>query len=68
MPIYEYRCDDCGRAFEMIRGVSESDKEVHCPICKSPKVSRLMSTFSSCQTSDSSSDPSAPSCRPGPFT
>ena len=68
MPIYEYRCDECKHVFEMIRSVSESDQELHCPICKSPKVSRLMSVFSSHQTSDSSSAGSAPSCGPGPFT
>jgi len=66
MPIYEYRCDECGHAFEMIRSVSQSDQELHCPICKSPNAKRLMSVFSSCPTSDSSSAGSAPSCRPGP--
>jgi putative FmdB family regulatory protein len=68
MPIYEYRCDECGQAFEMIRSASENDEGLHCPACKSPKVTRLMSVFSSHQTSDSSSAGSAPSCGPGPFT
>ena len=68
MPIYEYRCDECKHTFEMIRGVSESDRELHCPICKSTKTSRLMSVFSCCQTSDTSSAGPAPSCGSGPFT
>jgi len=68
MPIYEYRCDQCGQAFEMIRSVSDSDKGLQCPACKSLKVNRLMSVFSSCQASDSSSAGSPTSCGPGPFT
>jgi putative FmdB family regulatory protein len=65
MPIYEYRCNECRKTFELIRSLSEGDQELRCPVCKSPKVSRVMSVFSSCPTSDSSS---APSCGPGPFT
>ena len=68
MPIYEYGCDGCGNAFEIIRSVSERDQEVHCPICKSPKVSRLMSVFSSSQSPRSSTSGSVPSCGPGTFT
>jgi putative FmdB family regulatory protein len=68
MPIYEYRCNECGQAFEMIQSVSEKDKGVHCPACKSSKVKRLMSVFSSCQASDGGSAGSSPSCGPGPFT
>jgi putative FmdB family regulatory protein len=65
MPIYEYKCDECRHAFEMIRSVSESNEDLHCPACKSSKVSRLMSVFSSSQSSDSSS---APSCGSRTFT
>ena len=68
MPIYEYRCDTCEHAFEMIRSVSESDQGLNCPICKGPKVSRLMSVFSSSQGQNTSSSGTAPSCGPGPFT
>ncbi len=68
MPIYEYRCGECKHTFEMIRSVSESDQELHCPICKSPRTTRLMSIFSSSQSSDTSSAGPAPSCGPGHFT
>ena len=68
MPIYEYGCDECKHAFEMIRSVSESDQELQCPICKSPKVSRLMSVFSSSQSPRISTPGSVPSCGPGTFT
>ena len=68
MPIYEYGCDECGNAFEMIRSVSESDQEFHCPICKSPKVTRLMSVFASPHNPSSSSTETVPSCSPTGLT
>jgi len=68
MPIYEYGCDECGHAFEMIRSVSESDQQLNCPLCKSSKVNKLMSVFSSSHSPRSSSTGSAPSCGPGMFT
>ncbi|NIS60118.1 MAG: zinc ribbon domain-containing protein [Proteobacteria bacterium] len=68
MPIYEYGCSDCGHAFEMIRSVSEGDREFQCPICKSPKVTRLMSVFASPHSPRSSSPGTAPSCNPTGLT
>lgn len=43
MPIYEYKCQICGHAFEklLFHGV----EEVHCPVC-SGRVNKLMSPFS----------------------
>ncbi len=45
MPIYEYRCEECGRTFEMLRRWSESDSDVKCPACESEQVERQISTF-----------------------
>jgi putative FmdB family regulatory protein len=45
MPIYEYRCEECGRKFEQLRRMSEADKDVICPKCESRKVKRQVSTF-----------------------
>jgi len=40
MPIYEYRCTACDKAFErLVRG----DTKVRCPACESAKVERLIS-------------------------
>jgi putative FmdB family regulatory protein len=40
MPLYDYRCDKCGRDFEA--NVSLKDKEAgvkpHCPSCESQEV------------------------------
>lgn len=43
MPIFEYRCRDCGKAFEKI--VASSAIQVICQYCESPQVDRLLSVF-----------------------
>jgi putative FmdB family regulatory protein len=40
MPLYEYRCDDCGEEFELIRSVSDTS-EVRCPTCDAPASKKL---------------------------
>ena len=45
MPIYEYRCQDCGEKFEkLVRGNSEQP-ELACPICGSKQAQKLLSPF-----------------------
>ncbi len=41
MPLYEYRCKNCGHQFEKIQGFSAPD-EKECPVCQGP-VERLIS-------------------------
>jgi putative FmdB family regulatory protein len=45
MPLYEYRCKACGRTFEQLRRMSEADRGVECPECRSEDVQRVLSTF-----------------------
>ncbi len=45
MPIYEYRCLECGELFERFRYLSQSDGELVCPACGSPRIERQFSTF-----------------------
>ena len=45
MPMYEYLCEGCGRSFEQLRRMSEADRGVVCPECRSEEVRRLLSTF-----------------------
>ena len=47
MPIYEYRCRECGKSFEMLRSMKEADKDLECPACHSRQVERQLSSFSS---------------------
>lgn len=43
MPIYEYRCDECGEKFDkLIRSVNQPP-EISCPHCQSRQVQRLIS-------------------------
>jgi putative FmdB family regulatory protein len=40
MPTYEYTCDKCGHAFEIMQGIKE-EKLVRCPKCKKHALRRL---------------------------
>ena len=42
MPIYEYRCEACGRMHEALQKVSDSPLK-SCPVCKKRRLKRLMS-------------------------
>jgi putative FmdB family regulatory protein len=46
MPIYEYQCPSCNHKFELLRSMSDSDKEAPCPKCKE-KAKRTLSRFAS---------------------
>jgi len=45
MPIYEYRCSECDRSFEMF--MRPNDDDARCPHCHGSKLKREMSTFAS---------------------
>lgn len=42
MPIYEYRCADCGHQEEYLRKVSEPTL-TQCPVCGKPSFQKLLS-------------------------
>ena len=44
MPIYEYYCPKCGRDFELIRPVTQSDTPAECSECGEP-AQRQLSNF-----------------------
>jgi len=45
MPIYEYKCDDCGKEFEVLTIGMKEEGDNTCPECKSKRTHRLMSRF-----------------------
>lgn len=45
MPLYEYQCRRCGKVFEMLRRIKDTDNDLECPNCHSHKVERQFSTF-----------------------
>ncbi|QGX38717.1 FmdB family zinc ribbon protein [Permianibacter aggregans] len=42
MPIYEYRCDDCGHALEKLQKMSDPEL-TDCPACEKPSLKKLIS-------------------------
>lgn len=53
MPIYEYRCNECGKEFSLLILSSRESAGVECTSCGSVDVSRLMSRFAFHQTESS---------------
>ncbi len=45
MPIYEYRCSQCGEKFEKLLRSTSGQAEVRCPNCNTERVDRLVSVF-----------------------
>jgi len=43
MPLYEYRCEKCGEACELL---VRSESDVKCPVCGSVKLARQLSVVS----------------------
>jgi putative FmdB family regulatory protein len=46
VPLFEYECLSCGRAFEVLTPRRERDTDVPCPGCGERDVRRRWSTFS----------------------
>ncbi|OGN98323.1 MAG: hypothetical protein A2Y89_05195 [Chloroflexi bacterium RBG_13_51_18] len=43
MPIYAYRCRECGEQFESFRAMNDDDAEVACPKCGRKNPQRVFS-------------------------
>ncbi len=52
MPIYEYRCDACGKKSSSLLS-SYSSPDPPCPHCGKPALKRLVSTFATVSSGDS---------------
>ncbi len=46
MPIYEYKCTKCNRAFSVLQRVGATEKDTVCTECGSNAVTKLLSAFS----------------------
>lgn len=47
MPIYEYRCKECGHVFSRLQRIGATSDGVVCPACGRESSERLVSTFAS---------------------
>ena len=43
MPLFEYRCSECGKRFTLLVGVTAEKTPLRCPKCGSRKATKLMS-------------------------
>jgi len=55
VPIYEYRCDECGRKSSALLP-SFSSPDPTCPHCGKPALRRLVSTFATVSSGDDGGD------------
>ena len=62
MPIYVYRCSECGHEFEKLVGVTADSTELECEKCGHSQVEKLLS---SCAVRMGSSSSGASSCATG---
>lgn len=44
MPIYVYRCDQCGEPFEKIVSISRASERQTCPHCGSSQTQKLIAS------------------------
>ena len=61
MPIYEYRCRDCGKVSELLMGVT-GRRQVKCSHCGSERMERLLSAPASVRVKGSPSASGSECC------
>lgn len=52
MPLFEYRCQGCGKQFTFLAGVLAASAPPACPSCRSTELKKLMSKFSRGRSDD----------------
>jgi putative FmdB family regulatory protein len=68
MPIYSYKCKDCGEQFDLLVGMTAEKAQLKCSKCNSKNIEKVISTFSvggqrgSSSTGSSCSTGSCPTC------
>ena len=62
MPLFEYRCNDCGKISEIL--VFSSDETQKCKHCGSTNLEKMLSSFAVSMAPASSSQP-VPACPAG---
>jgi putative FmdB family regulatory protein len=64
MPIYEYRCSECGAAFEKFLRSIQSAVEIECPQCHSKQCQKSISRLGAVSVGGGGSLASSASCAP----
>jgi putative FmdB family regulatory protein len=59
MPIYEYKCPECGAGFEKFcRSSNRGERQETCPNCGYDQAGRVLSRVGSVRTGGGGGDPS----------
>ena len=64
MPIYEYRCQDCGTKFEKLVRRSSDVPQIECPSCGRKRLTQELSTFAA-HSGNGGKSPDRPVCPAG---
>jgi putative FmdB family regulatory protein len=64
MPIYEYRCEDCGTKFEKLVRRTNGGPEIECPSCGQKHLKQEPSTFAAHATGLNRPEPPRPPACP----
>ncbi len=62
MPIYEYRCDGCGKEFEVIQKPNDGPEGLVCPSCGKAAPEKVLSSCCGPSSHKSEGGAAAPSC------
>ncbi len=65
MPVYDYRCAQCGTLYDVYHKVKEIKEDVVCPSCSSREHTRLMSVPGVAVSGKSSTDAGSCECGHG---
>ncbi|MBI5463761.1 MAG: zinc ribbon domain-containing protein [Ignavibacteriales bacterium] len=65
MPVFDYRCQDCSRTYDVFHKGKEIVDDVVCPSCGSPKHKKLMSVPMVSVGSAGADDSGGGSCETG---
>jgi putative FmdB family regulatory protein len=64
MPIYEFRCADCGHVFEELVMRASDQEDLACPKCSARAVERVLSCCSVGAGGSAAGAGAGPSCTP----
>lgn len=59
MPIYTYKCEECGKKYEIFHKVKEDERAIVCPNCGSIAYKKVMSTTGILSTTSESAAPAS---------
>ncbi len=65
MPLYNYKCNDCGAEIELLIGVGAQEDSLKCTNCQSENITKLLSLFGTSKAASSSNSSSRTTCPTG---